>query len=64
MALLRVVTQLLVVISYRRCGTTNRSRLQGSRIQTESLFSQYRFYIEKGVGVEYIWFIRNVTFAV
>jgi len=43
-ALFCVVMQPVVVISYRRFGTTYRSRRQGSRIQKESRVSQQGVY--------------------
>ena len=45
-----VITQRVVVISYRCFGTTYRSQLQGSRIQKESRLSQYGVYVGHSVG--------------
>ena len=40
-AFFRVITQRVLVISYRRFGTTYLSRLQGSRIQKELMHSNF-----------------------
>jgi len=49
-ALFLVITQQVVVISYRRLGTTYWSHPQRSRIQKESQMSQHRVYIGKSGG--------------
>jgi hypothetical protein len=59
-ALFSVITQRVVVISYRRFGTTYRSRPHCSRIQNKACIPRYGVYIGKGVGgvVDAVYFTR------
>jgi len=45
-----VITQGVVVISYRRFGTTYRSSPHGSRIKNKACSPKYGVYIGNGVG--------------
>jgi hypothetical protein len=49
-ALFWVITQGVVVISYRRFGTTYRSRPHGSRIKNKACSPKYGVHIGNGVG--------------